>query len=257
MRGQAVDLDLKPWPPFATVPAAIGRRRRRAVRYQRMSPISGIPPLLPLQLLGLLAAVAPAVVACLPARARPEAPPASRIEMRIATEGLDRQQRRMPFTIYVLSHERSWKFESATDLEEDQPLIDPELEAAIRRAHDVFCVGTASLEGAAPKEEARAAQRALRLARWVTAALRDEPRPRVYALNAGQYVGPPELDSSGQRKAVLFVTEPHDDDVDLESALRSGLQRKQSEHPVIHRLLLQYSRSSDWLRSLRPVAWRQ
>lgn len=177
----------------------------------------------------------------------PEPAPPPQVETRILTEGLDANQRPLPFTVYILSQEFSWKIESVTDLEGSQPLLSPELTAAINRAPDVFCIGTASFEGGARAEEARAAQRAGALARWVGSVIRDPRSTRVFSMNAGQYRGPPELESANQRKAIVMVTEGHADDVDLRQALESGLRKKQQEYPIVYSLLHHYSRSGEWL----------
>jgi hypothetical protein len=171
------------------------------------------------------------------------------VETQIAAEGFDSHRRALPFTVYVLTHQLSWKLESATDLEGGQRLISPELTTAINRARDVFCVGTASFEGAQRPEEARAAQRADRLAQWVRAIIRNPDQTRLFTLNAGQYRGPSELDSTYQRKAILIVTGPHEEEVDLSEGLTSGLEQQQA-FPVVHSLLHDYSRSNEWLKAL-------
>ena len=178
----------------------------------------------------------------------PPPPNVVTVETRIATEGHDSHQRSLPFTVYVLSQQLSWKLESATDLEAGQTLGSSELVEAINGAREVFCVGTASFEGAPPLEEARAAQRAATLARWVAPMIRDPSQTRIFALNAGQYRGPSELNSSYQRKAVIIVAGRHDEGVDLSEGLASGLKQQQREFPVVYSLLHHYSRSAEWLK---------
>jgi hypothetical protein len=78
-------------------------------------------------------------------------------------------------------------------------------------------------------------------------AIGNSGRIRVYTLNAGQYKGPPDLSSASQRKAIILVTGPHDDNMDLGEGLNSGLDRQQAS-PVIYRLLHHYSRSHAWLK---------
>jgi hypothetical protein len=70
----------------------------------------------------------------------------------------------------------------------------------------------------------------------------------LFTLNAGQYVGPKELQSAYQRKAIIIATGQHDDDVDLREALTSGLMQKQLTFPFIYDLLHHYSRSNEWLK---------
>lgn len=183
-----------------------------------------------------------------PPAARPVEPvPPPQVETRIRTEGLDANRRPLPFTVYILSQEFSWKLESVSDLEGSQNLVNPELAAAVNRARDVICVGTASFEGATRVEEARAAERAGTLARWLGSAVRDPRSTRVFSVNAGQYKGPPALESANQRKAIVIVTEGHADDVDLSQALESGLRKKQQEYPIVYSLLHHYSRSGEWI----------
>jgi hypothetical protein len=138
--------------------------------------------------------------------------------------------------------------ESADDLEGAQTVLGPELIVAINHAPDVFCVGTASFEGGTHAEEARAGQRARKLAQWVGAVIGNPKSTRLFTLNAGQYKGPPELVSSYQRKAIILVTGPHDDKVNLSEGLSSGLERAQQTSPVVYSLLHQYSRSREWLK---------
>jgi hypothetical protein len=241
-----------------TVPDLTGRRAPSPgtkTHFSLIPPTAGIPASFPLILLALLLVLA-AVPLSNPPRAGPKPEPAPvplpvQVESRIATEGLDQHQRRLPFTVYVLSQELSWKLESVTDLEGEQALLIPELAEAIDGAQDVFCIGTASFEGRTAREEARAAQRARTLGDWVKCAIKDPGKTRLFTVNAGQYRGPEELASSKQRKAIIIVTQGHADDVDLGDALRSGLEKKQQEYPVVASLLRHYSRSDEWLKLLK------
>jgi hypothetical protein len=222
--------------------------------FSRQRPFSGIPGSFSWILLIL------AVVVTVPFSQVPRPPPVPAtpppatvlsVETQINAEGFDSHRRALPFTVFILTHELSWKLESASDLEGGQSLLSPDLTAAINRARDVFCVGTASFEGAPRTEEARAAQRASRLTQWVAAIIRNPGHTRLFALNAGQYQGPPELDSAYQRKAILIVTGPHEEEVDLSEGLTSGLEQQQQAFPVVYSLLHDYSRSNEWLEALK------
>lgn len=196
----------------------------------------------------VLAAIAAVVASGVHAPAIPKsASLPAQVETRISTTGHDKNGRSLSFTVYVLTDQLSWKLESTEDLEGGNKLLSPELVAAVSHARDVFCVGTASFEGGTQAEEARAEQRSGELARWMGTAVGSSSRIRVYALNAGQYKGPRDLVSSSQRKAIILVTGPHDDKVDLGEGLKSGLERQQAS-PVIYSLLHHYSRSHEWLR---------
>jgi hypothetical protein len=214
--------------------------------------ICNIPASFTWILLTLLASVAVVAFGSLraPGRTSPRPSPAQ-IEVRIATTGFDGHHRRLPFTIYVLTDRLSWTLESTAELQGGGTFLSPELAASINRARDVFCVGTASVEGATPTEEARAAQRARQLAEWVKTAIGSPRQTRVFTLNAGQYRGPRELASSYQRRAVILVAGPHEDDVNMSEGLRSGLEQQQQASPLIYMLLHQYSRSLEWLSPTR------
>ena len=228
-------------------------RRETKPVWRREAFISNIPASAVVILLSILVlTVATTLGLPFPARKAPAASPAV-IESRIQTEGYDRQKRRVPFTVYVLSQQLSWRLESVTELDGQQTLLDPELDAEINRARDVFCVGTASFEGATRTEEVRAARRAGNLARWIESVVLDSRKTRVFRLSAGQYKGPKGMQSTYQRKAILIATGPHDEGVDLADALKSGLQKKQEEYPVVYSLLHDYSRSDEWLNSLKAA----
>lgn len=217
-------------------------------RFPLQPPISKIPGSFTWILFTLFAVVAAIPRNPTPAKAVPESPPLpAQVEARIPTVGYDRNQRRLPFTVYVLTEQLSWKLRSSDDLQGTQPLLSPELIHAINEARDIFCVGAASFEGGRRAEEARAAHRAGRLREWVARVVANPGHPTVFALNAGQYEGPKDLVSSNQRKAIILITGPHDDQVDLSEGLQSGLEQQQAS-PVIYGLLHHYSRSNEWLK---------
>lgn len=223
--------------------------------FGRQRLMTGIPESFTLILLTLLAVVIAVPFANVsgPVHVEPTLPPENvvDVETKITMEGRDSHQRALPFTVYILTHQLSWKLKSATDLEGEQSLLSPELTTAINGARDVFCVGTASFEGGPGLEEARAAQRAGQLAQWVAGAVRNPSQTRIFALNAGQYRGPSELESAFQRKAILIITGSHDDEVDLSEGLTSGLEQQQQMFPVVYSLLHHYSRSNEWLKVLK------
>lgn len=217
--------------------------------------MSNIPASVACILFTLVGAAMAVLFADIPAQERhpPVAPPAparAQVETRIETVGQDAKHRSLPFTVYVLAEQLSWRLESTRDLEGGQTLLSSPLVAAINAAPEVICVGTASLEGGTHAEEARAGERAGKLAEWVKAAVTN-PHTRVFAANAGQYKGAEELASSQQRKAIILITGPHDEGVDLREALRSGLERIRQTSPVVTSLLSGYSRSHAWLHDLR------
>jgi hypothetical protein len=236
------------------------RRNPLKPGYGRQLEISDIPSSV-MWILFTLLAVLIAMPFAIPKRplqrtSPPPPPRVVRVEARIAAEGLDSHHRSLPFTVYVLTQELSWKLSSSTDFEGGETLLSPELNTAINSARDVFCVGTASFEGSLGLEEARAAQRATQLAAWVSTVIRNPDQTRLFTLNAGQYRGPPALDSMYQRKAILIVAGPHDPDVNLSEGLASGLKQQQQAFPVVYSLLHHYSRSNAWLKILKSPVGR-
>lgn len=227
------------------------RRNPIQSRFPRRPMMANIPGSVPWVLFVVLApAVAVPLAYLSSSRAAEPVPPAPQVETRIDTQGYDKHQRALPFTIYVLTQEFSWRLESTADLEGGQTLVNAELAAAINRAQDVFCVGTASFEGVTQREEARAAQRAGTLAEWLRKVVRDPKHTHLFTLNAGQYAGPQDLQSTNQRKAIVITTGQHADNVDLSEALTSGLEQQQRTYPVVYSLLHHYSRSDKWLAAL-------
>jgi hypothetical protein len=217
---------------------------------ERSRPATGaIPPSVPCILFLLLTiSIGLPFAVVLPDRPRVgPAVTAPQVEVRIAAEGYDSSHRRLPFTIYVLSQDFTWKLESTSELQGSDSLVGPDLAAAVNRAYDVFCVGTASFEGGVRREEARAWQRAETLAGWVRPVIADPDRTRVYTLNAGQYVGPEAVESPSQRKAILIATGAHETGVNLGEALRAGMAGLEHTTEVVYHLLHHYSRSGEWL----------
>jgi len=172
----------------------------------------------------------------------------AQVETLIPTVGFDKNHRRLPFTVYVLTEQLSWRLRSSHDLEGMDTFLSPELIQAMNQASELFCVGTASIEGGTREEETRAGQRAATLGEWAQTVITHPGRPRVFVLNAGQYQGPPELVSSDQRKAIILLTGPHDSEVDLNEGLESGLESQQQNSPIVYSLLHHYSRSDLWLK---------
>lgn len=223
-----------------------------ASKFHDQQPIHGIPGSFLWILFTILAGVIVLPFVKIQSIAKPQPPPAPRIETQIETSittvGEDSHHRRLPFTVYVLAQDLSWKLESTGALEGGKTIVSPDLIAAMIQARDVFCVGTASNEGESQAEEVRAAQRALTLAQWLRSAMGDSHRPNLFTLNAGQYQGPRELPSALQRKAIILISGPHDDDVELGEGLKSGLEQQQQTSPLVLSLLHDYSRSKRWLK---------
>jgi hypothetical protein len=112
-----------------------------------------------------------------------------------AIEGKDKAGRRGSFDVVVLNKSFLWARGSADALEKDgrtiasgdlaAAVLDDEVRTALADAKQVIAVGTASQEGSAAEEEARAERRARTAAALVGGAVTaDVP---VWTLNLGQY----------------------------------------------------------------------
>lgn len=172
--------------------------------------------------------------------------PAPRPEVRqtrnstvFAIEGKDKAGRRGSFDVVVLNKSFLWVRGSAEDLEKDgQPIpradlaaavLDDEVRNALADARGVIAVGTASQEGDAAEEVARAERRARQAATLVSSAVTaDLP---IYTLNLGQYRDPCANCETGgtswQRPFIVIAVKAADPDTDVAEALADALNGKE------------------------------
>ncbi len=115
-----------------------------------------------------------------------------------AIEGKDKAGRRGTFDVVVLNKNFLWVRGSSDELEKDgktipaadvaSAVLDEEVRSALADAKEVITVGTASQEGDASEELARAERRAKQAATLVAPAL--TPSTPISALNLGRYREP-------------------------------------------------------------------
>lgn len=155
-----------------------------------------------------------------------------------AIEGKDKAGRRGSFDVVVLNKSFLWVRGSAEDLEKDgKPIpreelaaavLDDEVRGALGDAKDVITVGTASQEGNAAEEVARAERRAKQAAALVsTAVAADVP---IYTLNLGQYRDPCANCETGgtswQRPFIVIAVKETDPRTDIGEALADAMSGK-------------------------------
>ena len=111
-------------------------------------------------------------------------------------EGHDTYGRRATFDVVVAKNQYLWVRGSSDQLERDgrvisgaevtRDVLDQEVRDGLAGAREIIAVGTASQEGSAAAEKARAGRRAQRTAVFVAEAVPDDTIP-ISALNLGQY----------------------------------------------------------------------
>jgi hypothetical protein len=156
-----------------------------------------------------------------------------------AIEGKDKAGRKGSFDVVVLNKSFLWVRGSAEDLEKDgKPIprgelaaavLDDEVRNALSDAKEVITVGTASQEGNAEEEVARAERRAKQAASLVsTAVAADVP---IYTLNLGQYREPCANCETGgtswQRPFIVIAVKAADPGTDIGEALADAMSGQQ------------------------------
>jgi hypothetical protein len=122
------------------------------------------------------------------------------------------------------------------------------MKAVLNDAVEIICVGASSEEIPAGisfeqgriAEERRAALRAERIAVWVRGAL-SMPIP-VRKLNIGHHAVTGDVqNTSDQRRVVIILVIDHDDQTNVDEALRAAMAREAERSPIFETLLTQYS----------------
>lgn len=184
------------------------------------------------------------------ARAVPPTPPEVKHDV-VLRAVADHAGRRASFRILLFSDEFRWRLNSFDALESGSLEFSPEMKAVLSDAVEVICVGTSSEEvqpGVSPEkgrsgEERRAARRAEQVATWVRAAL-TKPVP-VRKLNIGHHVPTGRAgDTSEQRRVVIILVLDHEDDANVDEALRTAMTRERERTPLFDTLLTKYSLGS-------------
>jgi hypothetical protein len=156
-----------------------------------------------------------------------------------AIEGKDKAGRKAAFDVVVLNKSFLWVRGSAEDLEKDGVMIprdqiaasvlDDEVKNALADAKEVITVGTASQEGNAADEVARAERRAKQAATLVSGAV--AANVPIYTLNLGQYRDPCTNCETGgtsrQRPFIVIAVKEADPDTNIGEALADAMTGKE------------------------------
>ncbi|HEY8247757.1 MAG TPA: hypothetical protein VIG38_10820 [Hyphomicrobium sp.] len=155
-----------------------------------------------------------------------------------AIEGRDKAGSRATFDVVVLNKSFLWVRGSAEDLEKDGVMIpraelaaavlDDEVRSTLSDAKEVITVGTASQEGSATEEVARAERRAKQAATLVSGAVAaDTP---IWTLNLGQYRDPcKDCETGGtswQRPFIVIAVKETDPGTNIGEALTDAMSGK-------------------------------
>jgi hypothetical protein len=156
-----------------------------------------------------------------------------------AIEGKDKAGRRGSFDVVVLNKSFLWVRGSAEDLEKDGTVIprdqlaaavlDDEVRGALADAKEVITVGTASQEGVAAEEVARAERRAKQAAALVSGAV--TAATPIWTLNLGQYRDQcADCETGGtswQRPFIVIAVKETDPGTDVGEALADAMTGKE------------------------------
>jgi hypothetical protein len=155
-----------------------------------------------------------------------------------AIEGKDLSGRRGTFDVVVAKKEILWARGSAEELEKDgkiyksveiaPEIFDAEVTAALKGAKEIIAVGTASQEGDAVEETARAGKRAAEAAKLAAAAA--GTGIPVWSLNLGQYRDPcADCETAGtswQRPFIVIAAKELETGTVVSEALADALTGK-------------------------------
>jgi hypothetical protein len=155
-----------------------------------------------------------------------------------AIEGKDKAGRRATFDVVVLNKSFLWVRGSAEDLEKDGAVIpradlaaavlDDEVKGALADAKEVITVGTASQEGVAADEVARAERRAKQAATLISGAV--TAATPIWTLNLGQYRDPCTNCETGgtswQRPFIVIAVKETDAGTNIGEALTDAMSGK-------------------------------
>lgn len=182
-------------------------------------------------------------------RALPPTPPEVSRDL-IVRNAWDQRGRRASFRILLFTDEFRWRLNSYQALENrvERPQFTPEMKAVLNDSQEVICIGASSEEipvgvstdAGRTAEEWRAGRRADQIAIWVREALQ---RPiAVRKLNIGHHLptGHPG-DTSDQRRVVIILVLDHDQDANIDEALRAAMAGESQRAPIFEALLTRYS----------------
>ncbi len=166
----------------------------------------------------------------------------------------DDSGRRASFRILLFTDEFRWRLGSTEVLENGQtaPVFTDEMKAVLTDAQEIICVGVSSeeippgltAERGRALEELRSASRAEQIAVWVRRAV-SRPIP-IRKLNIGHHETTGERgDTSDQRRVVIILVLDGDEDIVVDEALKTAMERESKRAPIFEALLTQYSLAED------------
>jgi hypothetical protein len=182
---------------------------------------------------------------------RPLTPtPAEVVKDVVVRNAEDLVGRKASFRILLFTDEFRWRINSADELDTPtgRPQFTDEMKRVLNEAREIVCIGASSEEipgGVSYEfgritEERRAARRAEQIAIWVREAL-SKPIP-VRKLNVGHHTPTGRsTDTSDQRRVVIILVLDHDDDANIDQALRDAMASESARAPVFDALLTRYS----------------
>jgi hypothetical protein len=191
---------------------------------------------------------------------RPLAPtPTEVIRDVIVRNAADLVGHKASFRILLFTDEFRWRINSsdALDTPSGRPQFTSEMKAVLNDAKEIICVGASSEEipsGVSYQlgrdtEERRSARRAEQIALWVREAL-VKPIP-VRKLNVGHHTPTKRPgDTSDQRRVVIILVLEHDEETNIDQALRDAMGKEAERAPVFDTLLTRYS-----LATGREFSW--
>jgi hypothetical protein len=158
--------------------------------------------------------------------------------------------RRASFRILLFTDEFRWRLNSydSLDTRSARPVFTSEMKAVLSEASEIICVGASSEEIPAgvsfeigrAAEERRAARRADQIALWVREAVA-RPIP-IRKLNVGHHMLTTRGgDTSDQRRVVIILVLDHDQNTNLDQALRAAMAAESTRAPIFEALLTRYS----------------
>lgn len=182
---------------------------------------------------------------------KPLAPtPAEVVRDVVVRNAVDLVGRKASFRILLFTDEFRWRINSADALDSPtgRPQFTDDMKRVLNEAREIICIGASSEEipvGVSYEvgrltEERRAARRAEQIAIWVREAL-SKPIP-VRKLNVGHHTPTDRpTDTSDQRRVVIVLVLEHDEQADIDQALRDAMASESARAPVFDALLTRYS----------------
>lgn len=176
--------------------------------------------------------------------------PSEVVEDVVVRNAEDADGRKASFRILLFTDEFRWRINSADllDTPSGRPQFTEEMKRVLNEAREIICIGASSeeipsgvtYEVGRLTEERRAARRAEQIAIWVREVL-SKPIP-VRKLNVGHHTPTGRaIDTSDQRRVVIVLVLEHDDQANIDQALRDAMARESARAPVFDTLLTRYS----------------